>query len=141
MLTALYSKVKEQADRLIPAVIVVVCGFIYLRTLYPGIGGRINYGDSVKFQFLAFTDGLPHSTGFPLYLILSKVASNTLTLIPQPERVAILSTFFGILSVIFVHLIMEKVKTFHFSRHFAGMGFPETEPPIYRIENLSSLAP
>ncbi|MDF1534872.1 MAG: DUF2723 domain-containing protein [bacterium] len=98
-------------SRLIPLVIFLVCGGLYLNTLYPGIGGRINFGDSVKFQFLTLVDGLPHSPGFPLYLMLSRAAGNTFTFSPHPERVALLSVLFGLLTILLVYCIIRNLTS------------------------------
>jgi hypothetical protein len=45
---------------------------VYALTAYPGLGGRLNYGDSVKFQLMPVVDGVPHATGYPLYLMLTE---------------------------------------------------------------------
>ena len=45
---------------------------IYARTMLPCVGG---YGDSSKFQFVGEVRGLPHPTGFPLYLALNRAVS------------------------------------------------------------------
>lgn len=49
---------------------------VYATTLFPGVGGILNHGDSAKFQFLGAVTGIGHSPGNPLYLLL-------LTLIQQ----------------------------------------------------------
>ena len=71
----------------------LVCGFtlLYGATLYPGPGGWVNYGDSIKWQFLWAANGTPHSTGYPLYLVLSELASRYLTFVPGPERLDVFS--------------------------------------------------
>lgn len=49
---------------------------VYACTLYPGVGGRINYGDSAKFQFLGVVLGVSHPPGNPLYLLLAALVSH-----------------------------------------------------------------
>ncbi len=44
---------------------------LYLLTLYPGVGGRINTGDSAKFQYIGEILGVPHQPGYPLYVLLN----------------------------------------------------------------------
>jgi hypothetical protein len=41
----------------------------YVRTLDPGV----LYGDSAEFQTLAYTLGVTHSTGYPVYLLLARL--------------------------------------------------------------------
>jgi len=47
---------------------------LYLATLFPGVGGLVNHGDSAKFQFLGVVPGLSHPPGNPLYLLLLALA-------------------------------------------------------------------
>ncbi|MBK8822702.1 MAG: DUF2723 domain-containing protein [Anaerolineales bacterium] len=42
---------------------------LYLRTLAPSL----LYGDSAEFQTIAFTLGLGHPTGYPVYILLAKL--------------------------------------------------------------------
>lgn len=44
---------------------------LYLATLYPGPGGRINVGDSAKFQYIGEILGVPHEPGYPQYVVLN----------------------------------------------------------------------
>lgn len=44
---------------------------LYLLTLYPGVGGRVNPGDSIKFQFIGQILGVPHEPGYPQYVLLN----------------------------------------------------------------------
>jgi hypothetical protein len=46
---------------------------VYATTLFPGVGGRINGGDSAKFQFIGVIVGIGHPPGSPLYLMLNAV--------------------------------------------------------------------
>jgi len=96
---------------LIPPTVLLVSGWVYFSTLYPGIGGRVNYGDSVKFQFLTLVDGLPHSPGFPLYLILSRAASKLFLFLPHPERIAFLSLICGLLTILISHFIVRNLTS------------------------------
>jgi Protein of unknown function (DUF2723) len=43
---------------------------LYALTLFPGVGGFYNHGDSAKFQFLGSVPGVGHPPGNPLYLAL-----------------------------------------------------------------------
>ncbi len=48
---------------------------LYASTVYPGVGGILNYGDSAKFQFLGRILGLSHPPGAPLYLLVTHLWS------------------------------------------------------------------
>ena len=50
--------------------LIVVLGWAYTATLLPGIGYM---GDTVKFQYLGKILGIPHPTGYPLYLVLNNL--------------------------------------------------------------------
>ncbi len=51
-------------------IVIALAAFaLYAVTVYPGVGGVVNYGDSAKFQFLGRILGLSHPPGAPLYLL------------------------------------------------------------------------
>jgi hypothetical protein len=43
---------------------------LYVVTVHPDVGGRINPGDAAKFQYMPQVLGVPHAPGFPFYLLL-----------------------------------------------------------------------
>jgi hypothetical protein len=53
------------------AVAVGIPALLYGLTLWPGVGGRLNPGDSAKFQFIGHVLGIPHETGYPQYVLLN----------------------------------------------------------------------
>lgn len=66
----------------------------YVKTLSPSV----SFGDSGELISVAYVLGMPHPTGFPLYILASKIA----TLLPLGDvafRVNLLSAFFGALTV------------------------------------------
>lgn len=80
--------------------VLVAIAALYLTTLYPGVGGRINGGDSAKFQFIGLIGGIGHPPGSPLYLILNALWVR----IPLPcspaLRITLLSLVFGLVALI-----------------------------------------
>jgi hypothetical protein len=73
--------------------------FLYYRTLTPGL----LYGDSGEFQTLAYLLGDTHPTGYPVYLVLAKLA----TLLPLGDvayRVNLFSALMGSITVLGVYL-------------------------------------
>jgi hypothetical protein len=49
-------------------IVALVAFGVYLRTLFPGLGGG---GDSAKFQYVGSVLGTPHPPGYPLYVLVS----------------------------------------------------------------------
>lgn len=74
------------ARRCWPAVLAVLAvpALVYVWTLYPGVGGRVNAGDSAKFQYVGQVLGVPHQPGYPQYVVLSWLW----TRIPWPFELA-----------------------------------------------------
>jgi transmembrane protein TMEM260 (protein O-mannosyltransferase) len=64
---------------------------LYGLTAHYGPGGRVNAGDSAKFQYLPIMNGTPHSTGYPAYLLISKVFYAALPFLHVSARVTLLS--------------------------------------------------
>jgi hypothetical protein len=83
------------------AVVAAACALLYASTLYPGVGGRINYGDSAKFQFLGVVLGVSHPPGNPLYLLLAAVFSH-LPFVAPSLGVKLLSAVSASVAVAFV---------------------------------------
>jgi hypothetical protein len=77
---------------------------IYVRTLAPSL----LFGDSAEFQTIAYTLGIGHPTGYPVYILLAKV----FTFIPINDvayRVNLFSAFCAALTVTLVYLIVRKL--------------------------------
>lgn len=73
---------------------------VYALTAYPGPGGRLNYGDSVKFQLMPVVDGVPHATGYPLYLLLTEWLDVLVPWGTPAARVTLLSCACGAWTVV-----------------------------------------
>jgi dolichyl-phosphate-mannose--protein O-mannosyl transferase len=89
-----------------------LCGglaIFYALTAFPGPGGRINFGDSAKFAYLPVVGGTPHSTGYPLYLLLSKLAYLVLPFEHAAHRAVALSVLFGSATVVCVYTMAWQV--------------------------------
>ena len=77
---------------------------LYLRTLAPSL----LYGDSAEFQTIAFTLGIGHPTGYPVYILLAKL----FTFLPIGDiayRVNLLSAVAGALTISLAYLILRKL--------------------------------
>lgn len=76
--------------------VLAAIALLHLSTLFPGLGGRINTGDSAKFQFLGSVLGISHPPGNPLYLLLSAAWVRLPWPLSPAMRVTLLSFVFGI---------------------------------------------
>ena len=81
----------------------------YCLSLHNGVGGRILTGDAVKFQYIGWIPGVPHSPGFPLYTMISWLWSH----LPIPVSVAwktnLLSAVFASFSLVFFRRALNKI--------------------------------
>ena len=75
---------------------------LYVATRYPGLGGRVNYGDSAKFAFLGAIGGIGHPPGNPLYTLLTVLAVRVPGLAPA-TAVTLLSALFGAATIALVY--------------------------------------
>ena len=92
--------------------IMIICGAIflltfglYLFTLCP----TIYWEDSAAFSAVHSVLGIPHSPGFPIYVILGKI----FTLIPIGSfafRSNLVSTFWGSLSLVLLYLLIHSLR-------------------------------
>ena len=82
-----------------------VAFFVYLSTLAPGLIGLI---DVPKFQFIGKVLGVPHSPGYPLYVLVSHLFGylpwGTLAF-----RINLMSAVFGAIAVSLVFLILRRL--------------------------------
>ena len=100
----------EKIDYLGGFLVLFVSFGVYLRSLAP----TVTFGDSGDFISSAYTLGLPHPTGYPLYILLAHLISY-LPIGNIALRINLLSTIFASLAVILVYFITLKLFTFHFS--------------------------
>lgn len=78
---------------------------VYVRTLAPGVLD----GDSGEWQYMANILGIPHSTGYPSYILLAKL----MTLLPVGNaawRVNLFSALCAALSIPLVYLLAKRVS-------------------------------
>ncbi|MBM3298109.1 MAG: DUF2723 domain-containing protein, partial [Candidatus Aminicenantes bacterium] len=94
-----------KAERLAAGALVLLFAAIYGLTLLPGIGPT---GDNIKFQYVGRVLGVPHATGYPLYLVL-----NHLFTAPPLKSVAfranLMSAVFAVLTLVFLFLALSRL--------------------------------
>lgn len=77
---------------------------VYISTLCPSV----YYGDSAEWQTVSYIFGLPHNTGYPLYITLGKL----FTLLPFKNiawRVNLMSAFFAALAAAFAYGVLWRL--------------------------------
>jgi hypothetical protein len=100
------------------AVLVALFCAIYGLSLVPGIGMT---GDSIKFQYVGRVLGVPHATGYPLYLLLNHL----FTAIPVESvafRANLMSAGFAVLALVFLYLALCRL-TARPAASFVGAAF------------------
>lgn len=94
----------NRLDPALPPALFITALALYLRTLAPSL----LYGDSAEFQTIAYTLGLGHPTGYPVYVLLAKL----FTFLPIGEiawRVNFFSAFCAALTVTIIFLIDRQL--------------------------------
>jgi len=94
----------DRTDWFVAAVVGIVSLAVYTRTLAPGV----LYSDSAEFQTLAYTLGLTHPSGYPIYLLLAKL----MTFLPVQNvawRVNFVSAFHGALTLAVLYLLVSRL--------------------------------
>ena len=77
---------------------------LYVRTLAPSL----LFGDAAEFQTIAYTLGIGHPTGYPVYILLAKL----FTFLPVGDiayRVNLISAVAAALTVSLIYLILRKL--------------------------------
>lgn len=97
------AKIKVRTNFLLFATVFLVVMAIYILTLAPSI----TLEDSGELVTAAYTLGIPHPSGYPLFVLLGKL----FTFIPLGTiawRVNLMSAFFGALAAAVLYLICER---------------------------------
>ncbi|GMV94276.1 MAG: hypothetical protein AMXMBFR82_40540 [Candidatus Hydrogenedentota bacterium] len=92
-------------DYTVAAFTAVAALAVYLRTLAPTVTGE----DSGELIAAAYTLGIPHPTGYPLWCVLGKLFIELLPFNSVAWRVAFMSAFFSAATVYVVTLIIIKL--------------------------------
>ena len=78
---------------------------VYFRTLAPSIVG----GDSSELAAAAFTAGVPHPTGYPLYMLLARAFLHAFPVGSVAYRMNLLAALSGSAAVALIYLLMLRV--------------------------------
>ncbi len=82
---------------------------LYATSLFPGVGGVVNHGDSAKFQFIGKVLGVSHPPGNPLYILVNAAWVRLPFPLRTCTKVTLLSTFFALWTLYFVYRTLERI--------------------------------
>jgi hypothetical protein len=92
-----------------PLVVFVAALGLYLATLYPGVGGRFQYGDGAKWQFLPSVLGISHPPGSPLYVLVGWLFAKIPLFGSIAKRAMLLSALAGAGTVAYVYAAARRI--------------------------------
>ena len=108
----------------------LLAGSVAAVVYYLGAAPGVLFGDGGELQFAAWTAGLPHPTGYPLYMTLGWAWSHLLDAagLASPARaMTLLSVLFAALAVGLTYLL---------ARTLIGLGLPLLSPVLQRLAAL-----
>ncbi len=82
---------------------------LYGITLFPGVGGRINVGDSAKFQYIGEILGVPHHPGYPQYVVLNHLWTRLPMPLSLATQVNLLSAFLSLIAGGFLYSTLWRL--------------------------------
>ena len=97
----------RRIDALVAVAVGAVSLVVYIRTLLPGVGYA---GDTAKWQLLGVVGGVPHATGYPLYIALDQA---WVTIVPWGSvawRVNLLSAVLGAVAVGVLYVLLRILE-------------------------------
>ena len=94
-----------RGDWLIGAIVALLTFGVYLKTLFPGLGGG---GDSAKFQYVGSVLGTPHPPGYPLYVFVSFCFAH-IPIGSLAWRINAMSAFFATVSAVACLLVLRRL--------------------------------
>jgi len=129
----------KRSDSAISLLLFIASFTLYIRTLAPSL----LYGDSAEFQTIAYTLGIGHPTGYPIYVLLAKLF--TFLLVGDiAYRVNLFSAVCAALTVVFVYLITRRLGAMHIPAVYGSLALMLTplfwkHASIAEIYTLSAL--
>jgi len=106
----------EKHDSLVASLVGLGSFMLYVLTLSPGVEG----GDPGEFQFVPYILGIPHQTGYPLYVLLGKLWSS-LPLGSVAYRMNLFSALFGAFTVCLIYFLLRLLFVSPWAAIFAAL--------------------
>jgi len=82
-------------ERLVDSAVFLAALIFYSFTLHQGVAGIESPGDTTKFQYIGFILGVPHSPGYPLYVIINWLWTHIPLPISVANKINLLSALFA----------------------------------------------
>jgi len=123
----------KNIDRISGSIIFAASFALYIRTLAPSL----LYGDSAEFQTIAYTMGISHPTGYPVYVLLAKL----FTFLPFGDlawRVNLISAFCAALAVTFIYLLTRKLGAAIFPAIYGSLALALT-PLFWKHASIAEI--
>lgn len=92
---------EKKNERFLDFMIFLAALAFFSLTLYKGVGGVESYGNSTKFQYIGVILGVPHSPGFPLYVLINYLWSHIPVAISIATKISLLSAVFAAMALVF----------------------------------------
>ena len=93
-----------RVDRIVTVGLGLVTLAVYVRSLLPGLGYS---GDTAKFQMLGAVGGVPHATGYPLYVFLDQVFHRLVPFGSSAWRANLLSAVLGAVAIASLYRLLR----------------------------------
>ena len=100
------TNVTRTTDRVVTAGLGIVTLAVYVRSLLPGLGYS---GDTAKFQMLGAVGGVPHATGYPLYVFLDQAFHQLVPFGSAAWRANLLSAVLGAAAIAVLYRLLRIV--------------------------------
>jgi hypothetical protein len=119
------------SKRHIPIILIIIPLIVYLSTICP----TVYLGDSGELTVAAYSLGIPHPSGYPLYALIGKL----FCLIPLGNigfRMNLMSVFFSLATVWIIYSIIYKITSSTASSVFGAFTLAFT--PIFWLQTVSA---
>lgn len=98
--SSFFSPIKERVDIVLPILLCLILGALYVSTLLPGTG---YWGDTAELQYSGKILGTTHPTGYPLYLMINHVFVSLFPIGSLAYKANMLSVIFALLSFVVLY--------------------------------------
>lgn len=105
---------QRRRDRWFTVVVMALSLAVYLRSLLPGIGYS---GDVAKWQYMSVTGGIPHATGYPLWVALVQAWGNVVPWGTAAWKTSLLSAVIGATAI---GVLFQLLRTLNVRRTVAA---------------------
>jgi len=122
---------------IIALLIFAVSSALYARTTAPTLGGG---WDSEEFQHAAYTLGIVHATGYPLYLLIGKLFTTLVPIGNVAYRMNLLSALLTALAVVLVYLNAQMLTRRRLAALITTALFA-TNVAVWRQAGVASIGP